>query len=92
MILIYLVVLLVMSLATYRVYGIDKMRAKKEKWRIPERVLLGLGVLGGATGALVAMKRLRHKTRHISFYIVNILAIVLHIALLVYIFLNSGIV
>ncbi len=68
MALIFIVYLVVINLVTYLVYAIDKSKARHHEWRIPESVLLWLAILGGSIGALTAMKRLRHKTHHIQFY------------------------
>ena len=43
-----LLALLAMNVVTFFMYGIDKWKAKKSKWRIPEATLLGLAVLGGS--------------------------------------------
>lgn len=48
---------------------IDKIKAKKKLWRIPERTLLGLCAIGGSVGGLVGMKLFRHKTLHPQFAI-----------------------
>ncbi|WP_233418542.1 DUF1294 domain-containing protein [Jeotgalibaca dankookensis] len=47
---------------------IDKKKASKRQWRIPERTLLILGILGGAFGGLFGMIVFRHKTKHTYFY------------------------
>ena len=80
----YLVALAVLSFITYIVYGVDKRRAVEGKWRIPEKVLLSMSFLGGAVGGYLAMKTLRHKTKHWYFYAINILGIAWQVALLVY--------
>lgn len=61
--------LVIINLAAFAAYGIDKRRAVKKKWRIPERYLLGLAVVGGSAGALCGMYTFRHKTRHKKFTI-----------------------
>jgi uncharacterized membrane protein YsdA (DUF1294 family) len=48
-------------------YGIDKWKAKHNKWRIPEATLLGLAVVGGSVGAWLGMKVWHHKTMHKKF-------------------------
>lgn len=48
---------------------VDKIKAKKNLWRIPEKTLLGLAAIGGSIGALAGMYLVRHKTKHPQFYI-----------------------
>ncbi len=71
-----------MSLVAFACYASDKRRARRKAWRIPERVLLGLGFLGGAPGALLAMQCLHHKTRHGYFYVWNIVGLLWQVAVL----------
>jgi uncharacterized membrane protein YsdA (DUF1294 family) len=52
---------------TLMVYGIDKWKAKHNKWRIPEATLLILAAVGGSIGALCGMKFFHHKTMHKKF-------------------------
>ena len=59
--------LLIINVLAFAMYGLDKYKAMKHAWRIPEATLLGLAALGGAYGALLAMQMFRHKTRHIKF-------------------------
>ena len=61
--------LLVINLIAFVAYGMDKWRAKKNKWRIPERTLILLAVIGGSIGALAGMYVFRHKTQHMKFKI-----------------------
>ena len=56
--------LIALNVVTFFVYGIDKWKAKRAKWRIREAALLGLAVLGGSIGALLGMKVWHHKTMH----------------------------
>ncbi len=56
--------LLVINLATFAVYGADKRRARRGAWRVPERTLLLLPLLGGSIGALLGMRVFHHKTKH----------------------------
>ena len=66
--LLYIIIyLVIINVITFVVYGIDKWKAKKAKWRIRESTLLGLATVGGSIGALLAMKILRHKTLHSQF-------------------------
>ena len=59
--------LIVVNLLTCIIYGIDKWKAKRRAWRIPERTLLLLAAAGGCTGALAGMLMFRHKTRKLQF-------------------------
>ncbi len=59
--------LLGINVVTFLVYGIDKVKAKHNSWRISEATLLTLAVVGGVIGALLGMKVWRHKTQHKKF-------------------------
>ena len=59
--------LVIINLVTFVIYGIDKWRAKKSKWRISEAMLLKLAVFGGSIGAWLGMKTWHHKTMHKQF-------------------------
>ena len=59
-----LVWLAVINLVTFAVYGIDKAKAKRGAWRMPEKTLFLLPLLGGSLGALLGMRVFRHKTKH----------------------------
>ena len=61
---IVLIYLAVINVVTFFMYGIDKWKAKKSRWRIREAALLGLAVLGGSIGAWLGMKVWHHKTQH----------------------------
>ena len=71
------------NLVTFLLYGVDKWKARKGRWRIPEDSLIWLAVAGGSIGALGAMFLFRHKTRHLKF-ILGIPAIILLQVLLVF--------
>ena len=59
--------LIVINVVTLIVYGIDKVKAMKGKWRISEATLLILAAIGGSIGALLGMKVWHHKTMHKKF-------------------------
>jgi len=82
---IYIVYLAVLSFVTFCMYGADKRKAKKGKWRTPEKVLLLASFLGGAYGGFLAMQLFRHKTtaEHWYFTAVNVLGLLLHTAAIV---------
>ena len=56
-----------MSFVLFAMMGIDKALAKRGAWRVPERTLFLLALLGGALGGIIGMYFFRHKTRHASF-------------------------
>lgn len=57
------------NLAGLASMGIDKRRARQGAWRVPERTLFILALLGGSAGSLIGMRIFRHKTRHKRFSI-----------------------
>ena len=59
--------LLAINLITFLTYGIDKYKARKGKWRIPEKTLLLLAAVGGSIGAFLGIKFFHHKTMHKKF-------------------------
>ena len=81
-----LVWLAVINLLTFIVYGADKRRARKGKWRVPEKTLFLLPLLGGSIGVLLGMRVFHHKTKH-WYFVWGIPAILLaQIALAVWIY------
>ena len=81
-----LVWLAVINLLTFIVYGADKRRARRSKWRVPEKTLFLLPLLGGSIGALLGMRVFHHKTKH-WYFVWGIPAILLaQIALAVWIY------
>ena len=80
--------LLAINAVTFITYGIDKYKAKKAKWRIPEVTLLLLAVLGGSIGAWMGMKVWHHKTMHKKFkYGIPAILLIL-VALMAYLHMN----
>ena len=80
--------LLAINAVTFIVYGIDKYKAKKAKWRISEATLLLLAVLGGSIGAWMGMKVWRHKTMHKKFKYGIPAILMIQIALMTYLHMN----
>ena len=62
-----LIYLAIINVVTFSMYGIDKWKAKKSKWRIPEATLLMMAVVGGSIGAWLGIKVWHHKTLHKKF-------------------------
>lgn len=71
-----------MSVITAATYARDKYAARHRLWRVRERTLWLLTLLGGAPGAWLAFFGLRHKTRHASFWLIQSVALALQVALL----------
>ncbi len=84
----YIAYLIVFSIIAFVAYGMDKRRAIKGAWRLPENLLLGFSFFGGGIGGYLAMHIFRHKTRKVKFHIVHILAILWQLALLVVLIKN----
>jgi len=79
-----IIYLIVINVATFFTYGIDKWKAKKSLWRIRETALLGLAVLGGSVGAWLGMKVWHHKTQHKKFKYGIPIILAVQIALVLY--------
>lgn len=62
--------LLIINVLAFVLYGIDKRKAKKAKYRIPESTLLWMARLGGGVGSWLGIKAFHHKTKHVRFRIV----------------------
>ena len=62
-----IIYLIAINILTFLIFGIDKWKARKGKWRIPEATLIGLAIAGGSIGALLGMSLFRHKTQKRKF-------------------------
>ena len=80
--------LLAINVVTFIMYGNDKYKAKKAKWRISEATLLLLAVLGGSIGAWMGMKVWHHKTMHKKFKYGIPAILFIQIALMAYLHMN----
>ena len=74
------------NVLTFLIYGIDKWKARRGKWRIPEDTLIWLAIVGGSIGALLGMYLFRHKTQHRKFTL-GVPAILVVQVVLMYFFL-----
>lgn len=59
--------LVIVNAAGFLLMLIDKRRAVRREWRIPEAALMGMAIIGGSVGSLAGMYIFRHKTRHLKF-------------------------
>ena len=80
-----MIYLAAVNVVTFFMYGIDKLKAKRSKWRISEAALLWMAVIGGSIGAWLGIKIWHHKTMHKKFKYGVPAIIILQIAAIVYI-------
>jgi len=79
-----LIYLLIINAAGFLVMTVDKLYAKKNMWRVPERTLLGVAVIGGSIGVWAGMYTVRHKTKHLKFVIGVPLILLCQLGLVIY--------
>lgn len=79
---ILLIIILLINIVAFIMYGIDKQRAIRNKWRIKEATLIGMAFCFGGAGAFLGMQIFRHKTKHIKFVILVPVALFLEIIIL----------
>ncbi|MBP3695036.1 MAG: DUF1294 domain-containing protein [Thermoguttaceae bacterium] len=72
--------LLVLNLTGFLSMGFDKWKAQTGQWRIPEKTLFSIALLGGSVGSILGMQIFRHKTRHTSFVVGMPLILILQLA------------
>lgn len=72
----------IVSIVLLILMGIDKVRARRNEWRITEATLIITALLGGGIGGLLGMKLFHHKTRKWYFYVMFTVGIVVHSILL----------
>ena len=80
----FLIYLLVINIVGFVYMGIDKWKAKRNAWRIPEDTLFAITALGGGIGTIAGMYTFRHKTKKAKFTIGLPAILILEIILLVY--------
>ena len=76
--------ILIMNLLGIAIMGMDKQKAKAHAWRIPEKTLFLVSLLGGSLGTWCGMYLFRHKTKHWYFVIGMPFIFFLHIAIITY--------
>ena len=76
------------NIVVFILFGIDKRKAVKKKWRIPEATLLLCSVLGGGMGGLMGMLCFRHKTKHTIFNIIVPASCLVSFVALVYVYMQ----
>lgn len=76
--------LLIANVITLVIYGIDKWKARHDRWRVPESVLIFLAISGGSLGALLAMRLFHHKTKKNKFAFGIPIILVLQISAMIF--------
>lgn len=77
--------LLLLNLLGFVLMGTDKKRARNNQWRIPEKTLFMVAILGGSLGSLLGMKYFRHKTKHNKFIFGMPAVLIIQLILIFYI-------
>ena len=80
-----LLYLLLINAVGFLLMLVDKFKAKKNLWRIPEATLMTVAALGGSIGSLLGMYTVRHKTKHVKFTMGIPAILILQIALVLFI-------
>lgn len=82
-----IVYMIVINIIGFTCMGMDKKKAKRGAWRIPEKRLFLIAIIGGSIGAISGMYFYRHKTKHMTFVIGMPLIFILQIAVIFYVFI-----
>ena len=85
---IFLYYLIFINLLAFLLMGLDKAKARRHKWRIPEKTLFLSAIIGGSIGAILGMQVFRHKTKHASFRIGMPCILLVQLALAAYMLLK----
>ena len=75
-----LIYLLIINALGFLLMTVDKYKAKRNLWRIPEATLMTVAIIGGSVGSLIGMYTVRHKTKHLKFTVGIPVILVLQIA------------
>lgn len=82
----FIVYLLIINLIGFFIMFIDKSRAIHKEWRVPEKTLIGISLIGGSIGMLAGMSTFRHKTKHKKFTLGVPFILTIQIILAIYFF------
>ena len=83
--LIVLIYLVIVNIVGFAMMGIDKKRAIRGAWRIPEASFFMAAILGGSIGSILGMRTFRHKTKHWYFKYGMPAILILQIAIVIFI-------
>ena len=87
-----LIYIIVISAITFLCFGIDKWKAKNQRWRIKESTLIGLCIIGGSIGGLLGMHIFHHKTKKPLFFIGIPLILAVQIAIIIICLIHMNII
>ena len=76
--------ILVVNMVTFVIYGLDKWKARHDRWRVPESVLIFLAIIGGSPAAILAMRMFNHKTNKNKFAFGIPIILFLHLTALIF--------
>lgn len=79
----------IINILAFLIMGIDKLKAKKGKWRIPESTLMSSVLLGGGIGGIAGMYVFHHKTRKHKFFIGYPVILIIEVIAIIYLILNT---
>jgi len=85
-----IIYIIAINIIGFILMGVDKRRARKRVWRVPEKNLWIIALLGGSFGSLLGMRYFRHKTKHKMFTIGMPLLIIVHTVLIFWVYLKSS--
>ena len=88
MVIVVFIYVIIINIVSFHLYRIDKRKAERGEYRIPEAVLLGVAFLGGALGAFCAMREYRHKTLHPTFVVGVPIALIIQIGLVLWVMIS----
>lgn len=80
--------LLIINIIGFLLFYIDKVKAIKGAWRISEKTLMTVAIIGGSIGSLIAMNLFRHKTKHPKFYLGIPFALIIQLLLSYYVYVG----
>ncbi|WMJ89575.1 DUF1294 domain-containing protein [Anaerocolumna sp. MB42-C2] len=84
--LICIIYFVTINFASFLVMGADKQKAKKNQWRIKEKTLFTLAVIGGSLGSILGMFCFHHKTKHCRFVIGMPIILIIQVILIIFLF------
>ena len=76
----------IVNLVTFFIYGLDKAKSAMGSWRVSEKTLLTLALIGGSVGGIAGIKLFRHKTKKASFLLSFVVILVLQVGLIYVLF------